>query len=398
MVNKILYITTFSANTEIEKLRELTGGNPGYAIQKFSRLLAEGFIGNSVDVSTISILAVYRKFSKKIFWPSKKVEEFGVKFLHAPFVNLPFIRQFGLFLYTLIKVFIWCCTNRSEKVVFCDALTRSACLGAIFSCRLMRVKCVGMVTDMPGMVTKKVGNKFIQNAVEKINKGFIADFDACIFMTKYVNEVLNTKGKPYIIMEGSVDVKMKNVQLDSIQKSATRDFVYAGCIHERHGLRILVEAFSKLPQKDIRLVLFGDGAFCKELPKYIKKDSRIDYRGVVPNNEVVKAEQEATFLINPRPAHEDFVYYSFPSKNHEYMATGTPVLTTKLPCFPDEYDPYLFYIEDVSVAGFYHSMNEALKLSSSEINEKGKSCRDFVLEKKNNVYQAKRILDLINSL
>ena len=50
----------------------------------------------------------------------------------------------------------------------------------------------------------------------------------------------------------------------------------------------------------------------------------------------------------------------FPSKNHEYMVTGTPVLTTKLPCFPEEYDPYLYYMEDVSVDGFYKSMMEAL--------------------------------------
>ena len=72
-------------------------------------------------------------------------------------------------------------------------------------------------------------------------------------------------------MEGSVDESMKDVELNNIEKSSTRDIVYAGCIHERHGLKLLVEAFSKLPQDDIRLVLYGDGAFCKELPRYIQK-------------------------------------------------------------------------------------------------------------------------------
>ena len=158
------------------------------------------------------------------------------------------------------------------------------------------------------------------------------------------------------------------------------------------------EAFSKLPQDVIRLVLYGDGSFCKELPRYIQKDPRIIYKGIATNKEVVEAEQKATFLINPRPTHEDFVYYSFPSKNHEYMVTGTPVLTTKLPCFPEEYDPYLYYMEDVSVDGFYKSMMEALSLSNDVIQQKGKECRNFVLEKKNNRYQAKRILNLINSI
>ena len=398
MINKLLYITTYSANSEIEKLRKLTGQNPGYAIQKFSRLLAIGFIANGVDVSTISILGISRKVSKKIFWGAKKCVEDGVSFLHAPFINLPFIRQLGLFLYTLIKVFVWCCSNRKEKVVLCDALTRSACLGAIYSCKLMRVKCIGIVTDMPGMVTKKVGNKYIQNAVERINKGFISDFDAYVFLTKYMNEVLNTNHKPYIIMEGSVDLDMKNVRIEDIEKSPTRDFIYAGCIHERHGLKYLVEAFTKLPQEDIRLILFGDGAFCKELDKYTKNDHRIEYRGVVPNNEVVVAEQMATFLVNPRPTHEDFVYYSFPSKILEYMVTGTPVLTSKLPCFPEEYNPYLLYMTDVSVDGFYESMMKALALPNDELEKIGENCRRFVLDNKNNIHQSKKVLDLIYSL
>lgn len=398
MINKLLYITTYSASSEVEKLRKLTGQNPGYAIQKFSRLLSEGFIKNGVEVSTISILAVSRKNCKKLFWSTKKCEENGVNFLHAPFINFPFIRQIGLFLYTIVKVFFWCISNKKEKVVFCDALTRSACLGAIYTCRFMGVKCVGIVTDMPGMVTKKIGNKFIQDLTDRINKGFITDFDACVFMTKYVNDVLNKKDKPYIILEGSVDVQMKNSDVEDLPKNNTRDIVYAGCIHERHGLKLLVEAFMRLPQKDIRLVLFGDGPFCEKLDAYISQDPRIIYKGVVPNNEVVDAELRATLLINPRPTHEPFVYYSFPSKNLEYMATGTPVVTTKLPCFPEEYDPYLYYMEDVSVAGFYSSLNAILSLGTEELKEKGRSCKEFVLEKKNNVIQSKRILDLINSL
>lgn len=398
MITKLMFVTNFSASAEIEKLREMTGQNPGYAIQKFSKLLSVGFIKNGVKVETLSIRAVSSKISKKKFWGINNCEENGVIFHHVPFLNLPFIRQFGIFVYSFFKILAWCMTERKEKVVFCDALTRSACIAALYACKLTGVKCVGIVTDMPGMVTKKLGNKFIQNMVERINKDFIQDFDACVFMTKYVNEVLNKKNKPFIIMEGSVDESMKDVELNNIEKSSTRDIVYAGCIHERHGLKLLVEAFSKLPQDDIRLVLYGDGSFCKELPRYIQKDPRIIYKGIAPNKEVVEAEQKATFLINPRPTHEDFVYYSFPSKNHEYMVTGTPVLTTKLPCFPEEYAPYLYYMEDVSVDGFYKSMMEALSLSNDVIQQKGKECRNFVLEKKNNRYQAKRILNLINSI
>lgn len=397
MVKDILYITTFSSTKEIENIRILSGRNPGYAIQKFSRLISEGFIRNDVNVHTLSVLPISRKISKKLFWrPSDEVEN-GIKFHHIPFLNIPFLRQWSLYVYAIVYLIRYCIHNRKEKVVFCDALARSACMAAIFVCRLFRVRCVGIVTDMPGMVTKGVGNSVIANMVKKINIGFIKDFDALVFVTKYVNNVLNKKKKPYIVMEGTVDISVKDTVVKR-ENMETRDIVYAGCLHERHGLKLLVEAFTKLPDTDIRLILFGDGPFSKELPKYIDRDSRIVYKGVVPNDVIIKAEQDACLLINPRPTHEDFVYYSFPSKNHEYMVSGTAVATTKLPCIPEEYDPYLFYLADVSVNGIYNSLKSILSLSKEELQEKGRKCRKFVLERKNNVVQTKRIIELMDSL
>lgn len=108
-----------------------------------------------------------------------------------------------------------------------------------------------------------------------------------------------------------------------------------------------------LPQENFRLKLFGSGPFVEKLKtKYTKKDSRIQYMGVAPNAEVVAAELDASLLVNPRPTHEEFTKYSFPSKNIEYMASGTPLLTTKLPGMPKEYYPYVFLIENESVEGY----------------------------------------------
>ena len=80
------------------------------------------------------------------------------------------------------------------------------------------------------------------------------------------------------------------------------------------------------------------------------------------------------------------------------MVSGTPVLTTKLPCFPDEYLPYLYLFHEETVDGMYKDLYEVLSLDNEELEEKGKACRDFVLREKNNVVQSKRILDLINAV
>ena len=121
--------------------------------------------------------------------------------------------------------------------------------------------------------------------------------------------------------------------------------------------------------------------------KYTKKDSRIQYMGVAPNAEVVAAELDASLLVNPRPTHEEFTKYSFPSKNIEYMASGTPLLTTKLPGMPKEYYP--------SVEGYAKALESVLAQSDEELYVFGEKAKDFVLEKKNSFEQAKRVIELI---
>ena len=88
------------------------------------------------------------------------------------------------------------------------------------------------------------------------------------------------------------------------------------------------------------------------------------------NEEVVSAELEASLLINPRPTHEEFTKYSFPSKNMEYMASGTPVLTTKLPGMPADYYPYVFLVNDESAEGMAKAYRDVLEKTEQYLNEK----------------------------
>ena len=113
------------------------------------------------------------------------------------------------------------------------------------------------------------------------------------------------------------------------------------------------------------------------------------------SSEIVDKERKATLLINPRPTHEKFVKYSFPSKNMEYMASGTPLLTTKLTGMPKDYYPYIYLFDEESVDGYACALERVLGLSSEELFEKGRIAKQFVLEKKNYLVQTDRILNLI---
>ena len=115
------------------------------------------------------------------------------------------------------------------------------------------------------------------------------------------------------------------------------------------------------------------------------------------NREVVEREMEATLLVNPRPTDEEYVRYSFPSKTMEYMSTGTPVLTTVLPGMPKEYHPYVYLLEDETAQGIAETLGSVLSQTEDALFEKGQAARHFILNEKNNVIQAQKILDMLET-
>ena len=119
------------------------------------------------------------------------------------------------------------------------------------------------------------------------------------------------------------------------------------------------------------------------------------FHGTVSVDTVVKAELEAALLINPRPTQEEFTKYSFPSKNMEYMVSGTPVLTTNLAGMPEEYKQYVYLFAGETPEEMAQRFREVLSLPEEERNEKGAAAKAFVLTNKNNAAQTRKILTML---
>ena len=107
-------------------------------------------------------------------------------------------------------------------------------------------------------------------------------------------------------------------------------------------------------------------------------------------------ELKATLLVNPRFTTEKLTRYSFPSKNMEYMASGTPLLTTNLPGMPNEYHNYVFLFREETVDGYADAIRRVLTYSDWELQDFGRKASQFVLQNKNNVQQGLRVLNFIN--
>ena len=73
------------------------------------------------------------------------------------------------------------------------------------------------------------------------------------------------------------------------------------------------------------------------------------------------------------------------------------MLTTKLPGMPVEYHPHVYFIETETVDGIVDALRQTLSHSDEALFEKGCEARNFVLNSRNNVIQASKILKMLKN-
>lgn len=380
----IIYAVTTCSDKVYKQLFEHVKVKPAFQSQKYHRLLIEGLAANA-KVDVVANPPVNRSVLQENFVRLPREEEGGASYRYIPAVRNPILKAacvgFGTFFQTLFLA-------KKDSAVIVDGLNRITALSAMLAARLRGKPCIGIVTDLPDMLG---GSRFSKNFANFV----IRHCTGYVLLTQAMNDYLNKSGKPYVILEGHSDIAMREKVPALEKKTSLRICFYAGGVSKQYGLGNLVEGFRKANIPNAQLHIYGPGDYVKELQRIAQEDSRIYYGGMLLNTEIVDKELEATLLVNPRPTHEEFVKYSFPSKTMEYMASGTPVLTTVLPGMPKEYHPYVYLMPDETADGICEKLKEVLRNSDETLFEKGMEARAFILDKKNNVIQAKKILDML---
>ena len=95
----IIYISALSSKRNIENLHQKTRENPGFAVQKFNRLLVRGLIENKQSVIALSNPPITRSNTKSFIQPWKNEVEDNIRYKYIPFFNISFIKHICVFLY-----------------------------------------------------------------------------------------------------------------------------------------------------------------------------------------------------------------------------------------------------------------------------------------------------------
>lgn len=401
---KILYISTLCSPQVAEYLFKTSTIKLGQEAQKYHRLLAEGMALSDLasSIKTLSSIPVISTGHNRKIWNLPCEINGKLIYSYIPFFNFPLIRNISIFLYTFFAVFIWCIVGRKkeQKIVICDVLNLTSSLSAFLATLLTGSRVIAIVTDIPEMMTPESYTKYglKRNLFNKVVSLYVKGFSGYVLMTEKMNEVVNPRRKPFLVIEGIVDVHMSKMDNSLDKKDMNRIVMYAGGIFEKYGVKKLIEAFSLLSDPDLRLHIFGTGEMENDMHTYTSNDSRVVYKGFVLNKEIIYEELKATLLVNPRSSSEVFTNYSFPSKNMEYMVSATPVLTTILPAMPLEYHEFVYLIKDESIAGLANVLREVLNQPKEVLHSFGIKARQFVLIHKNNLVQAERLLNFASLL
>lgn len=402
MMNKIqiIYCSNLVSNNKMNYLLNTSFKAPFQSSFKFHKLLTEGFSMNNCEVSAISSIPVNHTSHNRLFWTCQNEYTNGIHFYYLPFINLYVIKAIMIFLSSFFMVLFFRIRSKFKAQIICDVLLSGNSTGAILACKITHGKIIGIITDLPELLQETVSNRK-QSLIDKLkitlNNAILNHYDGYIFLTSPMNLKINKNNKPYKIIEGLVDSKLV-YSFKVTNKLKKQIILYSGGLYEKYGVKMLLEAFMKIKEENLVLIILGHGDMVDDLIKYSIMDERIKYYGVLPNEKVIELQQNATLLVNPRPSKEEFTKYSFPSKNMEYMASGTPLVTCKLSCIPMDHYRYIFTFEDESINGFAQTLKNILSLPEEVLLAKGHECREYVMREKNNVIQSKKILQLFQEL
>ena len=380
----VIYAVTTCSERAYRALFADTPQKPAFQSQKYHRLLIEGLAAHT-KVDVVASLPLNRSLmtENKVSLPPE--QEGGAAYHYVTAYRNPLrkILSGAWQVYTMVSALA-----QPDSVVFVDCLNCTTAFFAQLAARKKGCRCVGIITDLPDMLDY---NRLYRHLTNKV----IARCTDYVLLTEQMNSRVNPDGKPHVILEGHADIAMAKEHPSLSRKRSPRACLYAGSVRKIYGLETLVQGFRLADLPDTQLLIYGPGDYVEELKRI--NDPRIVYGGMLLSSEIVGKEMEAALLVNPRPTDAEYVKYSFPSKTMEYMASGTPVLTTNLPGMPREYLPYVNLIEEETPQGIADALKKVLAQSDEALMEQGIRARRFVLEQRNNLVQAKKILTMLES-
>jgi glycosyltransferase involved in cell wall biosynthesis len=385
------------------------GGTPAYspAGTLFQERLLAGLAAAGVEVSQVFAVRPLPSYpaDRRLLLPSGRtmlLERFGVALL--PFVNLGPLKPVTAGASLLPRLMHWLRARRDVRAsVITYNVTNPPGLATVLAARLSGAKAFAVVADVQVPGAGLVPDTFFRRLEFRLQARTLPLFDGLIVLTERIARDFAPR-VPYLVLEGAVP--------EGLIETAPREpnsrvpggddlftLMYAGGLSELKGIPLLLDAFSRLPGPEYRLWITGAGPLQATVERAAANDARITFWGFPPYGEVLAMYQRASLLVNPHSSTEASARYLFPSKLIEYLASGTPVLSTRsTPEIEREYGSVLYTIARDSGEELADAVRRVAALPVGERRALGAQAREFVLREKTWEVQGRRVARFVRDV
>lgn len=295
-------------------------------------------------------------------------------------------------------------SDKTDAIIYYSPSTSRALLLYLIS-RLKNIIFIKEESEMPFVYLRKMRFNLQKVAFRRLHYSL---FDGILLMTnklvRYFTEEKRLK-KPYLLVPMTVDFSRFN-NLPTGQKQSNY-IAYCGTLNnKKDGVDILIEAFYLLSRDypDLMLYLIGESASDEEYRLYVEKlkeyrlTTRVVFTGLISSDAIPELLCGASMLVLPRPISLQ-AEGGFPTKLGEYLATGKPVVVTRVGEIPEYLsdEVNVFMAEPGNINSLSHKMRQVLQnyKHAQEIGQKGKL---VAFEHFNYETQTKKIINFIKSL
>lgn len=337
------------------RVHEFSGGS--VAGNKFQLGLLSGFSAGGVRVDPFLVppLASFPRGRRLFAWMTD--DDVGVPGANVvPFVNVVGLKQASVALGLVVRLLLWGLRTRREPrrlLMVYNAFSFMA--GPVLLVkRLTRIPAVAVIADIQPPAAHGLARW-----EARFQHAALARFDGLVQISQHIAEDF-APNVPSLLIEGGVHTLSR---VDDGAPSSYPDhrvLLFSGALDENSGIDRLLAAFSMLEDASLVLRILGKGPRVDEVVRAAAMDPRIDYLGYVDNERALQLQRSADVLVSPRLPDAHTTRYSFPSKLMEYLATGRPVVASRLPGVPPEYEPHLFIPSDETAEAFAVALGTAV--------------------------------------
>jgi len=145
--------------------------------------------------------------------------------------------------------------------------------------------------------------------------------------------------KPFQKIEDSLPINERRDENSKKLLDSIKTFLFVGQIEIHKGIIFLIDAFKKIEDKNIRLIVAGDGREINTAKELAFNDGRFEFKGRLDSGAINQLMLESDYLIVP-----SLCYENSPTVIYEARAAGLKIIAAKIGGIPEIIGPnnYLF--------------------------------------------------------